>query len=909
MFNQDAKSVIDKLQYIIDRFVKVRFYSSPKRIINEKHTVESQTDGKYLAFFSEILSDKTIHQIRVFKEGTIEKPIPDFYEYTLVNRSPLLPTECFVDKKNNLMFFHNSQKDCDISTTYYSIGIGMLSTSLIYTHMDSNERVTETLLDLTRKCQKELDRVSTINDAEQLSIELRSYIETLMKLIELYPNPQEIIDNLGELIGMADELKIDLNLSIAEAKRLMDELKEGSNKAILISPVDWVLVSQGSYKYEYSHGLATNNLIVETSQLVNGVITSSTCDYEIPSPNKIVFYTSDNKITLRAIVNASYYMGTGGGSSEGTVVVNADNIIDGLDKVVMTLEERKELIEVGDKTEILNQGLEDTNIRVNNVSNINVKHFGAKGDGVTDDSEAIKRAISDFVSKEGSKFVVPMGYYNVGTENLTFDFGGKRNFHIECEGVFIGNSSTHFIELLRGVNVTGHIRVKNGGLYKTYDGFSHSTNGLTSAIYVRAISGLHVDITIDEYKGRGLEVEAMREGDNVKTDLFILGKLLMRRVGQSVYCNSGSGMGCFGDIWALEVDGAYFQGHDVSINSYENAMGSTQNGVLFQDCSSLHLGRILIGESGKMVRFERCYRATLDLLYLFGTNKVTTGVEIKNCYQFDAFIKSVNCPVAVDVDGLMESNIDINSRGDGTVLKLLSSTNAIQNLTVSVKDKDTVTAGVEVLKGSKAISNLSIAGNAKSVKVDSKDSFVDLNNLNTPTLDIPVINNVKCHNVKAITYTNEPIFYDNSNYPVPNNFPRNLIKNGGFTKTTAFADWSKQSTPTLTVGDLPLDGVGSKIVSTGTMGIKQDITCVTGRYYTLTFASKVESGRLLYGVNGGANVYKEVSDVEYNTLTFKATATTHTILFYALTGTSLIDGVCVTKGVKPVGFIPFTQEV
>ena len=364
MFNQDAKSVIDKLQYIIDRFVKVRFYSSPKKIVNEPHVVESQTDGEHLSFFSELVSNKGIHEVRVFKEGTIESPIPDFSEYVIVKRTPVLTNECQIDKENNLMFFHRSQKECNISVSYYSIGVGMLSTALIYTHMDSNERVTETLFDLTRKCQKELDRVSTVNDAEQLKIELRSYIDTLLELMRLYPNPQEIIDNLNELVGLADELKIDLNISIEEAKRLMDELKEGSNKAKVISPVDWVSVGEGRYKYEYNHGLGTMNLIIETAQLVNNVITGSTSDYEIPTANKVVFYTSDNTITLRAIVNASYYMGTGGGSSEGTVVVNADNVLDGVDKVAMLMEERQALMDVGNKTEILNQGLKDTNAKV-----------------------------------------------------------------------------------------------------------------------------------------------------------------------------------------------------------------------------------------------------------------------------------------------------------------------------------------------------------------------------------------------------------------------------------------------------------------------------------------------------------------------------------------------------------------
>lgn len=347
MINEKAKNIIDKLQYIVDRFVKVRTYATPKRIVAEPHYIEKQTDNKYIVFFSEIVSDKTIHGVSVYKEPTPEQLIPDFAEYVLVNRQPLRPNECYVDRDNNLVYFHSSQIGCKVSMTYYSIGVGMLSSALIYTHFDSNNKVIETLYDLTRRCQTELDKISTVNDAEQLKTELRSYIESLMELMRLYPNPKEIIQELENIITEAKDLTIDLKTVVEEAKRMLEEVKTGSNKSVTITPSHWVSAGSGKYKYEYTHNLNTTNLVITTTQIVGGVETSTVLDYEKPTSNKIVFYTSSSSITAKAVISASYYPGLLGDMDIG--VISADSLIDGKEKVAMTVEERNRLINLADR--------------------------------------------------------------------------------------------------------------------------------------------------------------------------------------------------------------------------------------------------------------------------------------------------------------------------------------------------------------------------------------------------------------------------------------------------------------------------------------------------------------------------------------------------------------------------------
>ena len=338
MLNDNAKALINKLQYIIDRFVKVRTYSAPKRIVAEPHNIEKQSDNKYIVFFGEIVSDKTIHAVNVYKEPTTEQPVPDFPEYVLVDRQPLRANECYVDRENNLLYFHSSQVNCKVSVTYYSIGVGMLSSALIYTHFDSNNKVIETLYQLTRRCQEELDRISTVNDAEQLKVELRSYIDSLLELMRLYPNPKEIIKELETIVANADDLKFELGAVVEEAQRFLDELKTGSNKTVTITPSMWASADSGRYSYEYWHNLNTTNLIITTTQIINGIETSTVVDYEKTGNNKIKFYTSDNSMTIKVVMSASYFPGILSGADIG--VISADNLTDGFEKVAMTVEER-----------------------------------------------------------------------------------------------------------------------------------------------------------------------------------------------------------------------------------------------------------------------------------------------------------------------------------------------------------------------------------------------------------------------------------------------------------------------------------------------------------------------------------------------------------------------------------------
>lgn len=367
MINENAKEVVNKLQHIIDRFVKVKSYSEARKIIGETHYIEKLSNGDNVTFFNEIVSEKSIHLITVIKETDKNGQIADFNNFVLVEHSPTKATECYIDRENNMLFFHSSQVGCKISVTYYSVGIGMLSSALIYTHFDSNNKVVETLQEMTKRCQLELDRISTISNADQLKIELKSYIDSIVELIKWLPNPQEFIKSLKDLYDSSTILKEELNTKLEEAKLFLDELKTGSNKFVVISPSMWTFVSEEKYSYEYYHNLNTKNLIVNTTEVVGSVEKNSVVDYEKISDNKIVFYSENNTTTIKAIISASYYPGILGSADVG--VITADNLADGTEKVAMRVEERASLRTAQEDIVKLKKDLESSNTKITEMNN------------------------------------------------------------------------------------------------------------------------------------------------------------------------------------------------------------------------------------------------------------------------------------------------------------------------------------------------------------------------------------------------------------------------------------------------------------------------------------------------------------------------------------------------------------
>lgn len=157
-----------------------------------------------------------------------------------------------------------------------------------------------------------------------------------------------------------------------------------------------------------------------------------------------------------------------------------------------------------------NEILPLSRVRDNNYIKINVKDYGAKGDGNTNDTTAINNAVSALPSNNGVLYF-PSGHYVV---NTTISIGSKTNLLIKCENVLItrpstSGSFTFFITSCNGLRVCdGKLSIicstgnDNSGFY--IDSSSNITieniaitGGITTAFNIAGCDGICKNIHIE----------------------------------------------------------------------------------------------------------------------------------------------------------------------------------------------------------------------------------------------------------------------------------------------------------------------------------------------------------------------------------------------------------------------------
>ena len=123
---------------------------------------------------------------------------------------------------------------------------------------------------------------------------------------------------------------------------------------------------------------------------------------------------------------------------------------------------------------------------------VNVKSHGAKGDGVTDDREAIQAAIDEVFEAGGGIVYFPIGTYLIGSPLLfksVSEHGGYDANFVELRGA--GNSKSR---ILKNSKVTA--TVKDGSSNKTLDAAIIGIGGITEDISVPVTSVKFKDIKV-----------------------------------------------------------------------------------------------------------------------------------------------------------------------------------------------------------------------------------------------------------------------------------------------------------------------------------------------------------------------------------------------------------------------------
>lgn len=111
--------------------------------------------------------------------------------------------------------------------------------------------------------------------------------------------------------------------------------------------------------------------------------------------------------------------------------------------------------------------------RFSNGHVFDVRHYGAVGDGLTDDTEAFEKAISAVAEAGGGTVVVPSkGSYSIRPINLT----SSMEFYIQGGATITGNASTDAWPIISGAPSYGQGRSRSGPRYTSLLNGEHLAN-------------------------------------------------------------------------------------------------------------------------------------------------------------------------------------------------------------------------------------------------------------------------------------------------------------------------------------------------------------------------------------------------------------------------------------------------
>lgn len=467
---------------------------------------------------------------------------------------------------------------------YYGTGSPNIGDCRVYTTIDNNGNITETLNGLLKENRKELDAIikigggivvlnkleELIKNAEILNIALGVKItvgnaldKTLRDTIKV---GNDTDDKVRETIRVANETDVKLNstittgslldtslksniikgtevdnklkATIVEGEGLQGELAEdmetmrdlvdainvSDNKVVKIEVADWTLNSTtGRYEKLWKHDMNKTTLIFEYMTLKNGKKCSYFMDYEIQDENNVKFITESNDIVF-VVATCRYY--TGLNTDESTLEV--DKMIDGVNKVVMTKEERELLSSHS-------ASLEDISLKYNGI--VNTSQF-KRILGEVDDTGRIRRAllevetlncllvsfedliINDTIELPPNKTYLFYGKIST-LANPTSIFNIDSNTVIECNielDKTVVDSTTKF----RGIEIrnnSNNVVIKKSSFKNCYYGvcgFNSTLNNIK--IIDNIFETIRGDIHFDNIVGSDLKIEGnISNGDKQHT--------------------------------------------------------------------------------------------------------------------------------------------------------------------------------------------------------------------------------------------------------------------------------------------------------------------------------------------------------------------------------------------------------
>lgn len=256
--------------------------------------------------------------------------------------------------------------------------------------------------------------------------------------------------------------------------------------------------------------------------------------------------------------------------------------------------------------------------------------FGAKGDGITDDTAAMQLAFTWVAAANGRKLASGPGTLYRITSTITADFKGRKNCSILFSTPIFADVDTGIcLKILDTLKSDFQLSFQGGGVWSggtpTY-GTNTMPTGAQIGIYIQACRQCSFDLKAQGYKGRVVHITE-RNSDGATGQTWKTSALLFKRLitgtatsdpcGQSLWADGRAGdlsnMGEFVTWYSLwDMFGPIFnKALDVTIHHME-AGWQTNNGLIFKGCKSLHLMAINLGDESAGIVEQMRFQASDD---------------------------------------------------------------------------------------------------------------------------------------------------------------------------------------------------------------------------------------------------------------------------------------------------------
>ena len=415
----------------------------------------------------------------------------------------------------------------------------------------------------------------------------------------------------------------------------------------------------------------------------------------------------------------------------------------------------------------LTNDIESINSQLDTIKSykVSVKDYGAIGDGVTDDTQAIVKAIEFCSLNIFANNIKPCLYFPIGNYKITNDLNiSNISLNIEMDGYLLFNNNVkHGFVLNKCKNIELDLKIKGDNMsindFVLSDDWAVFVEGLSVGVKLIGCTSIVLSATFDKFYGRGIESYGSWQ---------YVGGTIKGQVGQTWFMKSvsgsgllNSGIGTIGNIYTEEICGSYFNVTDLSIQHYENYIPKSTNskGVRFIECNSLWITTISVGYYGNdyILSLERCQGFSIQSAFVYGqwSNGLSdldcgSGLYISECQSGFINFNSGGCKNSLLINGLVSTIINFKDRLSKN-LGIVQSTETfpIKAVTINTTSKSRCGDGLKIINGGQRIDGLTINANMTDTNTNSTDIYdIHVNDSNSiiyingkvSNLDLPSTN-------------------------------------------------------------------------------------------------------------------------------------------------------------------------